>query len=535
MTTQVTFGPKLSFEENDFIKKAPEEVEGLSSLGMISFVGNESVVDDRNRVLMRMCLDMSGSMSDRDLKTGRSKYDDLMNTLKNMGSYLVDTPNLQGMDLWVEVYVFNHQSRLILPMTKITGENPAVIKEIFSSLRDKVEPQGTTNIELALKDYFSRDKTALTERNECLQKIDELKQLLMQPSADPSECLKVCDQAREQFEKLSQIPAGIRHVHCMFSDGEATVGDKDMSRVAQTFIDDTAEMWYIGYGSSHSASDMRKLDKDEGRYLAITETEHAGYAAGLVIDAVTNPGYSNVTFTIENGQLFDGLNNAWVDTLYIGSLDPVKKVEHYFRYESDPESVKISMTAKNVITQEFFTQVFSPASEMSEIQAVKAISRINTLKHLKNVNDRNLGINMELTLKSLFSSLELFLFELDLAKTFCVGHEMEMEDLIADIKIVMATMGRGARSVIFSTRLFNNWFCQPLRISTIYPEDTSVADYGNERFAAAIVNCNGILGRELSDNISPRCIEAMRSLSQPVDIEDTFATEVKRWRGDDNV
>jgi hypothetical protein len=251
--------------------------------------------------------------------------------------------------------------------------------------------------------------------------------------------------------------------------------------------------------------------------LAITEEEHAGFAAGVVADAITNPGYTNVVFLITNGELFDGIRNCWVTELYYGSLSPVKKVEHYFKFTGNPADVVITLTATNSLTTEVIRRVFSPTDEMSPIDFLKATSRIQTLQHLKHVNDINMGLVFRTSIRETFSQLEEFVKELELTKSTCLGYELEIEDLIADIKIVMSTMGRGLRSAIFSTRLMNNWWSQSLRISTVHADDLTVRDYGNIQFEQHVEDMCGSLGRQVSENISPRCLQAMRSISQPVD------------------
>jgi hypothetical protein len=100
--------------------------------------------------------------------------------------------------------------------------------------------------------------------------------------------------------------------------------------------------------------------------------------------------------------------------------------------------------------------------------------------------------------------------------------ERKVEDLIAAIQIVVATMNGGERSLIYSTILLNEWFLHTLRISVVDASDNTtmkrqriddVADNTEDLFPPPPPS-RLMMGRQFSADITPHFVDTCRSLSQ---------------------
>jgi hypothetical protein len=410
-----------------------------------------------------------------------------------------------------------------------------------ANLGTLISPRGSTNIELPLQKYseklmqYAEANASVFETRTRLQEVVLTNQELLKGGLEnPSDLSKCCLETSAALTELAALPKPVRHSFIMLTDGESNQGDLNMSRVSSRFVDSLrANFYFIGFGMEHSAKQLAELDDGRGDYIPITETkfEHCGKAAGDIVSRITYPWLKNVVFEAVDCELFNGLTNSWTTLLPYGSFQVEKKVELIFRpaLTADTQTPTIRFWGTNPITGQQVTQTFQSSEIMSQEQFSKCRIYVETLQLLSRINQMNLGtlssgFRLGATMQSfrgVFAECETLLKEIENRKQDIhdVGLLLDIEELTSSLQIVMSTMGRGPRSLIFSTLLYAEWFKQPVRIATVYPKDRTILEHGNAEFEEDVFGgCSMAptsLGRQTSSNTTDVCYAAMRSCSQP--------------------
>jgi hypothetical protein len=242
-------------------------------------------------------IDQSGSMTDRCLD-GRSKMQHIIHTLKNMILYFY---NNLIVNLHVTVFAFDDNFVTIIERTQISATN---LQEILTKV-ENIQPNGSTNIELALK---------------------------------------------ETGEYITQLKADnpLHNVnHIFMTDGDATVGSNDHN-VLKDLVDSSVENAFIGFGTNHDSSLLTHITNyRNSSYHFIDALEKAGLVYGEILHGILYKYLTDVEVSIENGLVYDFKVNQWLDKLFIGDISGEAN-KTYHLISNTPENCKIILSCKNL-------------------------------------------------------------------------------------------------------------------------------------------------------------------------------------------
>jgi hypothetical protein len=277
-------------------------------------------------------IDQSGSMTDKCLD-GRSKMQHIIHTLKNMILYFY---NNLIVNLHVTVFAFDDKFVTIIERTQISATN---LQEILTKVED-IQPNGSTNIELALK---------------------------------------------ETGKYITQIKAvnPLHNVnHIFMTDGDATVGSNDHN-VLKDLVDSSVENAFIGFGTNHDSALLTHITNyRNSSYHFIDALEKAGLVYGEILHGILYKYLTDVEVSIENGLVYDFKVNQWLDKLFIGDISGEAN-KTYHLISNTPENCKIILSCKN-LGEKYSFEVFELID--SESNHTKYIYRQKTLELLFEVS-----------------------------------------------------------------------------------------------------------------------------------------------------
>lgn len=277
-------------------------------------------------------IDRSGSMSDR-CSDGRTKMQHITHTLKNMILYFHEN-SIQN--LYVTVFAFDD---IFVPILNRKQINYGNLQEILISI-DDIHPNGSTNIELALK-----------KTNEYISQL-----------------------------KIDNPQHNISHI--FMTDGDATIGSKDPT-ILRSLVDTNVENAFIGFGINHDALLLNHISSDKNNsYHFIDALEKAGLVYGEILHGILYKYLTDTEITIENGLVYDFVTNNWVNKLFIGNIvGEANKTYHII--SNNPDNCNIILTCKN-LDEEYSFQ----ANELinAETKHTKYMYRQRTLELLFEVS-----------------------------------------------------------------------------------------------------------------------------------------------------
>ena len=218
-----------------------------------------------------MNIDRSGSMDDM-CSDGRTKMTHLKHTIKNMirlfSTYTFISVCIVAFDSVVE--------ELTDGFELITTENV----EYFYKIINKINPMGTTNIELSLKNAMKRI----------------------------SESSVVCP------------------IHIQFTDGEASSGKTEIHELLKN-INSSYKNIFIGFGETHDSYLLSRFAEHEGigknEYRFIDQIENAGMVCGEIIYNILYPYTTeclSINMTGKNMKIYNWMTNEWVSSIIIPPL-----------------------------------------------------------------------------------------------------------------------------------------------------------------------------------------------------------------------
>lgn len=298
--------------------------------GIINF---KAITSDEinNELDLVFSVDASASMSDI-CSDNRSKMQHIIHTLKNMIMFFNKHPNI---NVNITIDSFDDKIYEIVPRTKVTEES---MTEIISKI-EKIFPNGSTNIELALKN------------------------------------------ASEKISELNYLHPNNIISHIFMTDGESTAGSNNIQKL-QKIIDIETSHSFIGFGIDHDGSLLNGLGSiGKNGYYFIDKLEYAGLVYGEILHGIIYKLLDDVEIEIENGLIYDFKTNTWVHNLAIGSI--VSEANKTFNIiSSNPDQCKT--TIKGTLDDLMLTL---PSTKIEDSDLTTHIYRQRSLQLLYEVNE----------------------------------------------------------------------------------------------------------------------------------------------------
>ena len=239
-------------------------------------------------------VDRSGSMSDT-CSDGRSKMQHIIHTLKNMIIYFNENTDLQANNIKINVtiFVFDYSFVRVIERTQITEEN---LNSILAKI-DKIRPNDSTNIELALK-----------ETNKYILELQEL-------------------------YPENQIN------HIFMTDGEATAGDMNPHNLRK-LVNKNIYNSFVGFGLEHDANLLDIISSvNNSNYYFIDAIERAGLVYGEILHNLLYKLLYDVEIIVERGLIYNYKSNLWTDKLYIGDITGETNKIYHIIFEVDESEI----------------------------------------------------------------------------------------------------------------------------------------------------------------------------------------------------
>jgi len=268
--------------------------------------------------------DMSGSMGDIS-SDRRSKMQHVIHVTKNIMKVLSTT------DTSIEVIGFDDEIEPIIPLTKVVAEN---IQDLYAQLETKLLPRNSTNIHLALTHA---------------KNIIELRQ-----------------QKQDQQNQF----------HIFMSDGQVTCGTSDKDDLFE-LVSDKYPNIFIGFGMDHDACLMQHLaKKTNGSYYVVDKIENAGLVFGEILHGILYPALKSVVIEIQNGEIYNYLNNTWSSTLEISSIPSEAKKTYHLR--SLKQDIEQGLTKQEPMSATI-TALAAVAASVETSQIVEEVEELPAL------------------------------------------------------------------------------------------------------------------------------------------------------------
>jgi len=277
-------------------------------------------------------IDCSGSMSDM-CSDGRTKMQHIAHTLKNMIVFFNENPSI---NIFITISAFDTKIYKIVKRTKVTIENFA---SILSSI-DKVYPRGTTDIEYALIN------------------------------------------SAEEINKIKDTFPTHKITHIFMTDGEATSGSNDITKLQSYIILDVTNI-FIGFGIDHDSVLLNGISSvGKSAYYFIDKLESAGLVYGEILHSIVHKVLTKPEITIKNGLIYDYKTNTWVEKLRI--CDIVSESNKLFNIASNnPDQCTVEIKANQT---DDITIIF-PSVRIENAELTSHLYRQRTLQLLFEVNE----------------------------------------------------------------------------------------------------------------------------------------------------
>jgi hypothetical protein len=260
----------ISFEDkpiDNSMVPLPFQEEANFGILKLDAVSSEITTQEQEFIFV---VDRSGSMSSF-CSDNKTKLDHIIHTLKNMILYFNANPSI---NLHITIFVFHDYFETLIERTRITQQN---LIHLIAKI-ENIKSDFLTNIENALQNVG--------------QYISTLKQ------EHPSHNIN----------------------HIFMTDGEATVGSKDID-VLKNLIDTTIYNAFIGFGTQHDNELLVNLSNHKNSsYHFIDAIEKSGLVYGEIIHEIIYKHLTNVNISVHNCLIYNYKTNTWQTDLYVGNI-----------------------------------------------------------------------------------------------------------------------------------------------------------------------------------------------------------------------
>ena len=268
-----------------------------TKFGIVNLKTEKTNITNKKMAIL-FSLDNSASMSD-DCIDGRTKIKHATHTIVNILRLFAETKNIECI---VGMIVFNHDVTQLFEFIEI---KPGKLLDETIQKIENVYPTSCTNIEESLVNA----KNILDEYKE-----------------------------KHPYDKI---------VHIQLTDGDATEGETNPDKLNQHVSDEYINI-FVGFGSEHNSILLQKLaSKKKGEYVFVDKIENAGLVYGEIIHNLLYPAFEEGYIEINNGEIYDWINNIWVNRLEIPAISSDNtKIYHIRSTNPDETSCKLyGMTA----------------------------------------------------------------------------------------------------------------------------------------------------------------------------------------------
>ncbi len=241
-------------------------------------------------------IDKSGSMSTMDNK-GHSRIFYIIQTLRNMLKLFSETPNAE---IYVTVMLFDETVSTVMENIKVGEDNIESLLEQADGIADGSHGN-STNIEIALK--F----------------------------------------AKATIESMRFKYPEYENHHVFMTDGEANVGCCDAKGLRDLVDYENTNNMFIGFGADHCSRLLSVISNNS--YYFIDNIEKAGLVYGEIVYGILYKSFAGVEVVVENGQIYNWVDNTWSNKLLIGDL--VSNMTKTFHLVADdPSALTVTVSSK---------------------------------------------------------------------------------------------------------------------------------------------------------------------------------------------
>ena len=264
-------------------------------------------------------IDNSGSMTDL-CSDKRSKMQHIIHTLKKMVLYFKENSDIK---VNISIFTFDDHFYNVVDRTDITKEKlPAILNKI-----DNILPNGSTNIELALKKINKY--------------ISDLKYMF----------------------PTNQIN------HIFMTDGEITSGDSNHDNILQ-LVDNSIYNVFVGFGVNHDSNLLNLIScGNKSSYYFIDEIEKSGLVYGEILHSLLYKMIYDVEICITNGFIYNYISNLWTNILYIGDITGETN-KNYHIISRCPNECNVLIQCKKNINDNINTLSFNITNNMNLIDFI---------------------------------------------------------------------------------------------------------------------------------------------------------------------
>jgi len=249
-------------------------------------------------ILFQCSVDCSGSMGE-SCTDRRTKMSHILHTIENMIRIFHKKTNSK---ISIRIQSFDSSVYIDIDTVEDIGQKTQEeIEAIIAKVR-KITPQGSTNIEKALK-------ATTTYLNQYIK--------------DHPTC---------------------RVAHIFLTDGEITEGNNDKSYL-KTLVSDVYPNIFMGYGLEHDDILLTSLGSTSlhNEYRFVDNLEKAGLVYGEVIHQLLYTALEDVTLKAENCEIYNYATNSWTTSLDIGHL--VSEQKKTFQIRTNTPNYKDALIA----------------------------------------------------------------------------------------------------------------------------------------------------------------------------------------------
>jgi len=238
-------------------------------------------------------LDNSASMSD-DCIDGRTKIKHATHTIVNILRLFAETKNIECM---VGMIVFNHDVTQLFEFIEI---KPGKLLDETIQKIEEIYPTSCTNIEESLVN------------------------------------------AKNILDEYKKNNPTHKIVHIQLTDGDATEGETNPDILNQQVSDEYINI-FVGFGSEHNSILLQKLaSRKRGEYVFVDKIENAGLVCGEIIHNLLYPAFEEGYIEINNGEIYDWINNLWVNRLEIPSISSDNSKIYHIR-STNPDATNCKL------------------------------------------------------------------------------------------------------------------------------------------------------------------------------------------------